>query len=160
MKYIIIFALSAPALLHPQQTETTPELQQKTEQLSANHYTSHLITGLAAHLVFLTSTVTGIIIGDAVAKTGTADWISYQIGLTPKELRCTNYNILFGVRAIPAALSMLAGLYVVYKTPQWTDKYLLKKKKERSVRQNILVFLNRFLLPCPIGILTGEYFTH
>lgn len=154
-----MFSLSASLTLYPQEAEIIAEVNQET-QLSANHYVSHLITGLGAHLALATSSFVGLIIGNAVARTNIADWISYQMGLTPKEFKCDNFNILFAQRAIPGALAMLAGLYVVYKTPQWTDKYLLKKKKERTLKQNILVFFNRFVLPCPVGVLTGEYFTH
>lgn len=152
-----MFNLSVSTSLYPQQAEVILE---DAQQLSANHYASHLITGLAAQLGYVTTGIIGLVMGDMVARTGTADWISYQMGLTTKEFKYTNFNILFAVRAVPLTLSMLAGLYVMYKTPQWTDKYLLKKKKERTSRQNVLVFCNRALLGWPIGILTGEYFTH
>ena len=47
---------------------------------------------------------------------------------------------------VPSYISLplgIAYLYIRYKTPQWTDTYLLKKKELRTTKQNIINFIIR-----------------
>jgi hypothetical protein len=72
----------------------------------------------------------------------------------------TTIGFLIGRTALHTFIGAIAGLYIVYKTPQWTDTYILKKETTRTGQQNIIAFVNRILLFYPLGVLTGEYFSH
>ena len=157
LKYLFVFTLAHSAFTHPQETEKkAPEVQK--EQLSTEHYVTHWVTGIAANIAHIMSTMTGLKVGDAAVKAGLADWIGHQRGITPPDERCEDYGTIATVIGVPTLLGGIAGLYIVYKTPQWTDKYILKKKTERTSKQNFIVFLHRMFIP--FGSLTGEYFTH
>lgn len=134
--------------------------QTKKEELSTDYYISHIITGSAAHFSYLASIIIGYITGQIAMKIGVADGIGRCMGLTPQGFKCSDGRVIGTVMGAPALLGGISGLFIIYKTPQWTDRYHLKNKKERSLKQNIFVFFNRILLPYPFGILTGEYFMH
>jgi hypothetical protein len=60
------------------------------------------------------------------------------------------------VKGSAVAATLLGALYVHYKTPQWTDTYILGLETERTFEQNIFTLFIRTILSLPIGILVGE----
>lgn len=116
----------------------------------------HCVTGGIASVGFATSVFAGTLLGDFLLRNGTATWIGRQLGITPENMRCDDINIIRATLFTPYILSLIAGSYLMYKTPQWTDTYLLKVKERRTTKENIVVLLSR-QLPWPLGIFTGEY---
>jgi len=61
-------------------------------------------------------------------------------------------------RASTATFIKLAALtgvvYAFYKTPQWTDTYLLDIERERTLKENMISFFGRLF---PLGIIITEY---
>ena len=51
---------------------------------------------------------------------------------------------------------IIPGAYLVYKTPQWTDTYILRLQRKRSTKNKFKNFVLR-LLPLPWGPLLGEW---
>lgn len=97
------------------------------------HYATHIITDGAAHLAAGVSVGAGLIIGGAFEKNN-----SSALGATS------------------ALAGFAAALYTIYKTPQWTDKYILNYDTQRSTSQNIITFACRLFIPFPLGTLLGE----
>lgn len=60
---------------------------------------------------------------------------------------------------IPGVVGISSGVYILYKTPQWTDTHLLNYSTERSNLQNIVTFLSRLLILYPVGTIAGELLT-
>ena len=60
------------------------------------------------------------------------------------------------VKGSALAATFLGALYVHYKTPQWTDTYILGLEAERTFEQNVFTLFIRTILSLPIGILVGE----
>ena len=97
------------------------------------HYATHVATDAAAQFTGAMSIAAGLVIGNAFAENRS------------NELAAT--SVLTG---------FAAALYTLYKTPQWTDTYILKYDTQRSTCQNILTCVCRILISFPLGTLLGE----
>jgi hypothetical protein len=97
------------------------------------HYATHIIADGAAHLAAAGCMAAGFIIGGKLEQ-----------------------NKSSGLAAASALTGIAAALYTVYKTPQWTDHYILNYDTQRSTSQNILTFVCRIFIPFPLGTLLGE----
>jgi len=66
--------------------------------------------------------------------------------------------------AVPAiamsAVGCMAAVYIYYKTPEWTDTYLLERGQGRTVGQNMATMLTRLLPLWPLGVVAGEYLVY
>ncbi len=96
----------------------------------ATHYLTHLGTDLASRLAFVTFVIAGI------------------------ETQKNSGDISTTVPIIGGLL----GLFLIFKTPKWTDKYLLNNDLNRSFKQEFLTFLHRVFVFYPLCTMTGEYF--
>jgi hypothetical protein len=68
-------------------------------------------------------------------------------------------GMAMGALCIPAGL--MAGLYIYYKTPEWTDTHLLERGNGRTTGQNIITMWTRMVLPLwPLGVVAGEYLVY
>ncbi len=132
------------------------------EKKSLN-YSTHLATGLLAHISLPITTIGGFLIGEVASNNNMDTWIyrnfNFQPPLLEGELN-ENLQLMCFVSGIPTLFGLLAGLYFVYKTPQWTETYILRKNDTRTTKQNIINFINRILLPYPFGVVCGEFFSH
>lgn len=147
-KYALLLTLITGTYAYSQQAEATAPVaqptKQETEVFSGNDYVAHILTGAASNIAALVSVAAGAVAGQvALVRNPSGD-----------------ISAIYLSSATPILLGSIAGLYIIYKTPQWTDTNLLEKKKERTTKQNIIVFLNRILLSWPLGVVTGEYFIH
>lgn len=115
-------------------TTTKADFWKKNPELK--HYVAHGFTGLA--------TFTACVIGAIASK--------ILMSKISEKHRFKN----IADNAITTTC-VLACLYATYKTPQWTDTYLLKNNKQRTTKQKIVNFLNRLYIIPPWGCLTGEF---
>jgi hypothetical protein len=137
------------------------EIPEKIEKTL--NYKAHLATGFLAQIALLVSASAGFVGGAIALNKGFDTYIYRKLNLQPaleEGLLNVSRNVMDGVMYPPVLVGILAGLYVIYKTPQWTDKYVLKKDSVRTSKQNIIVFLNRCIIPYPFGVVTGEFFNH
>ncbi|MCL5875638.1 MAG: hypothetical protein M1114_04150 [Candidatus Dependentiae bacterium] len=126
------------------------------EERSGDYYVAHLLTDAAAFI-----SMSALVHAISGYTRHPRDIFNFMVRRLESPSRSNRYlrEPGFLTRDLPTTLSTLAALFVIYKTPQWTDKHLLEKKTERSTKKNIAVFLSRLLIPYPFGTLTGEYFT-
>lgn len=104
----------------------------ETKPSQMRHYITHIATDGLSHIAAVASVMTGIAVGAA---------------LKDKSEALTIASFLSGFGT--------AG-YIKYKTPQWTDTYVLKNDIKRTTPENILTFICRVLIPFPIGTVVGE----
>src|SRR5437762_5328889 len=116
------FVLASLMFLNTQSTLVYAEnvqLEESSEQITKQpkdeslHYGIHIVTDGCARLFFVASLITGGKVGKIIDE------------------------------PLPILASAMAGLWVIYKTPQWTDKYVLEKSDHRTTKQNIITFLSR-----------------
>lgn len=131
-------------------------IESSKEERSGDYYVAHLLTDAAASI-----SVSALVHAISGYTRHPRDIFDFMVRYLELPSRSNRYlrEPGFLTRDLPTALSTLAALFVIYKTPQWTDKHLLEKKTERSTKKNIAVFLSRLLIPYPFGTLTSEYFT-
>ncbi|MCL5875637.1 MAG: hypothetical protein M1114_04145 [Candidatus Dependentiae bacterium] len=131
------------------------ETTQDAEEPSVRHYVSHLAIGMIAEK----STLLCLGMADEIIDphTDIEHFLSHYMRLSLQEKR---HQLIALTRLIASTSMLITGGLIFYKSPQWTDTYLLKKENKRSFRQNFYVLLNRIFFKYPFGILTGEYFTH
>ena len=110
-------------------TQNTQITSEQVKEDKSLHLGAHILTGGCAYLGAATSIVLAMIIGDTIAKNHPT--LSYMIGF-------------------------MAGGWIMYRTPQWTDTYIVKKTGQRTLTQNLVTFLNRIILSWPLGVITGE----
>lgn len=115
-------------------------IDQYKKPLPCNHYITHMITDAAGTIA-------------AILGAFTMGGITFGVATTA-DMKEESKAILTG------AAAGLTFIYTLYKTPQWTDTYLLENNIKRTSLQNILVFLHRRILPWPIGVILGEFFAH
>lgn len=151
MKYITYFFIF---LLLPSSLYSISKDSKKPSKLK--YYTTHIATGGAAQLAFVASNLLGYVGSIATIDLDISTQIGRKTGFVAPDRSCTNYWLGFFIGILPLLACLTAGSYFVYKTPQWTDTYLLKSDKKRTTRQNIITLLNRICLPYPLGIITGE----
>lgn len=141
------------------QEETTEEAIENIKPSSARQYIAHLLTGGTADLGALLCIGTGFIAGANILDNA-PHALSNKLGLTEKGIRCKNTSINAACTTLGIATivtGFIAGCYVIYKTPLWTDKYILGLQRERDLTQKIDTFGLRILLRYPLGLLLGEY---
>ncbi len=137
--------------------EKSDESAEKSVQCSTTkRYFTHVLTGGASHITLYTLSAIGTLIGYVAVKRDLPTTISRALGITPEGFLCENGNIIASVGMTPMIAGMIAGFYLMYKMPQFTDTYLLKLKKQRTTKQNIAIFALRALVPYPVGVLVGE----
>lgn len=79
--------------------------------------------------------------------------------LTRKILKNSNSELSYPFAPVYASIAgCLTGLYIQYKTPQWTDEYLLKLERKRSTPKNVIELLSKLVIPFPIATLLEESF--
>lgn len=125
------------------------------------NYRKHILTGTAAYGTLLGSAYIGSQLGAYVIDKDIATWLHrvLKVDIPLGAGGMSKVKLLFATGLTPIILTVAAGLYVLYKTPQWTDTYVLKKDDKRTMPQNIITFLNRLFVPF-FGIITGEYIAH
>lgn len=142
-----------------QTTDTEQKISSKSS--SSACYGTHVVTGGIANIAHLMSCTIGLTVALMVEteydlSTRIHNMIMWNDPLE-KGIKTTNH-ICIALSMLPIMLpSMLASLYLIYRTPQWTDTYILHKDKQRTCKQNIITFLNRAIIPWPFGVVTGEY---
>lgn len=149
-QYFFIFALLSGSLY--------PKAKDHEHAGTLKHYATHIVTGGVAKIALVATPTVGYLVGMllAVHPKDFPTFIGRKLGITPANMQCENSLIIGSTIAIPALAGLAAGLYIMYKTPQWTDTYLLESQKKRTTSRNILTFLSRIILPDPIGVVVGE----
>lgn len=117
-----------------------------TDSLTVKQY----ITLIAAHVGGTLALVVGIGIG-----VGAALLTEQAIKPLPNNNPAKVPLAIAGVSTM--ITSIAAGLYVFYKTPQWTDTYILKSDKIHMPRQHLINQFIRAVVTYPIGGVVGEY---
>lgn len=117
----------------------------------------HTITGGLANVGCIASVAVGTIASDYALKNDVPTWVGRTLGITPQDSICQDDTIITAVEWAPFLACCLAGYYILYKTPQWTDKHLLNIEQPRTIKQNLITFLSR-QFNWPLGVWTGEYF--
>lgn len=136
----VLFLVPASSLQAELSVAVTPRTAQDN---LVKHYGVHAATGFAAMFVAVVSFVAGAAVSH-VANPGILNRIRTHQYFEFRE-------------AGPIVAGMVAGVYCIYKTPQWTDTYVLGCKDKRTDKQNVITFINRVLIPVPFGVLAGEY---
>jgi hypothetical protein len=121
------------------------------------YYSTHLVTGGLAHLSFLLCGTLGFFVGHILVESNLQTFIGRKLSLTPPDLLVENFRAIFATGITPFIIGCLAGWWIIYKTPQWTDNYLLNSTKLRSKREKVETFLARIFLPYPVGVLLSEW---
>lgn len=128
----VAIAASAPVALCSE-VDKAPQQTYTTEA----YYGTHLLTGLLSMASVPVCTLAGIEIGvGAMVALGSSDH---------------PLPIITGLAGLTAALTIL------YKTPQWTDRFFFQKQP--TTKQNLINFISRCLLVWAPGfnILFGTY---
>ncbi len=118
---------------------------------------AHTATGIIANYAFLKTAIWGALAGAYACDNQIPTWIGRKLGVTPEGFLCEDRKIIGAVLFIPMLAGLIAGYYIFYKTPQWTDTYLLKINTLRTTKQNLISSACR-LLPWPVGVWIGEYY--
>ena len=138
-------ALIASPVMYAQ--EEVEELSSPVTQVSAaKHCGAHLLTDSVAYIVSFASFLLSCAIAERAFKNSKVRFLSIEGKEYPVYLGCA------------------LALYIQYKTPQWTDDYILKLGRKRTLGQNLWTFLQRsvgafvFSLPVvnPLGVLFSE----
>lgn len=131
--YLLIFGFLTPIICNAYQSNNQ-NINDMPSDLE--YYGSHMITTLAAEL----SMPIVVVLGGAIGIAG--DFI-----LKNEPSIMTSLGLLGGITS---------SLIILYKTPSWTDEYILNLKAKRTDGQKLIGFLSRLLLIGPIGPLVGE----
>lgn len=129
--------------------QTSEQKENAKGHMDMRHLKKHLMTSVVVNILFNTSIYIQL---KALEK---PDLFITRSLMTEEQLKFWNIAIKSSI-----LVTLLGKLYAIYKTPQWTDSYLLNYQEERTTKQNIIAFLNRFFLGWPLGIITGELMTH
>lgn len=137
-------AASLTILLLLTQTNFTHPVDKPDISLTRKHFIAHFIGDITGRAVAAISMGVGKALSDICFEKFTDASFS------------NNYNQTMTTLSVaPGALGILTGLYVFYKTPQWTDDYL-GYQKERTTKQNIASSLIRYLCKFPYGSAIAE----
>ena len=123
----------------------------------ATHYLTHLGTDLASRVALITCVAAGITISIMANNAQVDTRLAHTFGLIEPPYLNENIYLMMVTDLTAPMISALCGLFLMYKTPEWADKYLLKNGLKRTQKQNLLTFLHRVFLPYPICTMTGEY---
>jgi hypothetical protein len=110
---------------------------------TVKHYIVHAlgdaVGGIAAGAAAGTCLATGMVVGGASG----------------------NPEVAGPAMVLSAITGCAAAFYIYYKTPEWTDTYVLERGNGRTMGQNIATLLTRLLLPLwPLGVVAGEYLVY
>lgn len=114
---------------------------------SVKHYIVHVAGDIVGAIAAFSLLKTGLVIGTLSAVA------------TASATECPEMGIPAFI--VPTATGCAAAFYVYYKTPEWTDTYLLERGNGRTTKQNITTLLTRVFLPIlQIGTCVGEYLVY
>ena len=65
-----------------------------------------------------------------------------------------------GIGGLAVASGVVAGGYIYYKVPEWTDAYILEYDTPRTTGQNLISLVSRLILHWPVGTVVGEFLAH
>lgn len=85
------------------------------------------------------------------------------LGMLAASMDSYNPNCLMAAAGLTTLFGSWAGSsYIVYKAPQWTDKYWLGYKTERTTKQNMICLASKIVANVfvPVGICAGEFISH
>lgn len=150
MQFIRVYFLlliSLPLSATPLVEDTLIQKQSKKSKLTEKikHYTAHLTTAYVLNAFYLLGlrNNTYFNLGDIVAPTTNLSFpLIMIVDLADGRI----------IRFIYTALL----LSLVYDTPEFTDKYILQRKHERTSQQKRSTFLYR-CIPWPAGVILSEY---
>lgn len=118
---------------------------EKINRDNARHYLTHILT------YYVGRVAAGIVTGYGIGLTGAGAVTIIN------EDKCHNTSCYTKI-SLPAIIGILLSTYIYYKTPQWTDMYILNSDQKRTAAQNILVMLSRIVVPFPLlNVIIGEY---
>ena len=101
-------------------------------------YGAHTLTGFTSHIVAAATIILTATLSASHVKDG------------------QNIKEILAKCILPTTIAGIASVYTVFKTPQWTDTYILKNGKKRTTIQNMSNFCVRVLIGAPFGYALGE----
>lgn len=149
MKNYTLFAkVLCFGILFSVQTSVLGAQKSEKKQSKLKYYGTHIVTDIGSDFVGGMAIGAGLtpalLLGIAHAK----GWIAENsVG-----------SFVAGIGVYTSLMSgVTAAVIIKFKSPQWTDMYILKNSKKRTKSQNIISFFSRAILPNPLGTVVAEY---
>jgi|GEM_PF-5383614 hypothetical protein len=137
----LLFGLLIAQPLTAQGQKRCQERPSHEKTSEAMHYAAHLITEGLAYIPIA-----------AVFYAGLAGGL-LSVAVDPSPAAT-------GIGGLAVASGVVAGGYIYYKVPEWTDAYILEYDTPRTTGQNLISLVSRLILHWPVGTVVGEFLAH
>ncbi len=140
MHYALLFLFISFANSHDYVNENTDNQIIKQSNDESLYLGTHLATGACSYVTSLSVILLSLVVGEIIAKKNISEY--------------KDVNLMSS--ALPPLIGIITGAWIFYKSPQWTDTYIIKKKDTRTFTQNMATFLSRIVWNYPLGVILGE----